>query len=179
MGLFYSFNSCPELIGYTDAGYLSDPHKAKSQTGYLITCGGTAISWRSTKQTLTATSSNHAELIAIHEASRECIWVRSMTHYIRKTSVLSPENENPLIILYEDNAACIAQLKGGYIKGDRTKHISPKFFFTHDLQKTGEIDVQQICSSDNLADLFTKALPTSTFEKLVKNIGMRQLKNLN
>ena len=57
--------------------------------------------------------------------------------------------------MYEDNAACIAQLKGGYIKGDRTKHISPKFFFTHDLQQNGEIEVQQIRSSDNLADLFT------------------------
>ena len=53
--------------------------------------------------------------------------------------------------MYEDNAACIAQLKGGYIKGDRTKHISPKFFFTHDLQQYGEIEVQQIRSSDNLA----------------------------
>ena len=44
-------------------------------------------------------------------------------------------------ILYEDNAACIAQLKGGYIKGDRAKHISPKFFFTHDLEKKGEINI--------------------------------------
>ena len=59
--------------------------------------------------------------------------------------------------MYEDNAACIAQLKEGYIKGDRTKHISPKFFFTHDLQQNGDIEVQKIRSSDNLADLFTKA----------------------
>ena len=81
-------------------------------------------------------------------------------------------------ILYEDNAACIAQLKEGYIKGDRTKHISPKFFFTHDLQKNGDIIVQQVRSCDNLADLFTKALPTSTFEKLVYHIGIRRLKNL-
>ena len=57
--------------------------------------------------------------------------------------------------MYEDNAACVAQLKGGYIKGDRTKHISPKFFFTYDLQQNGEIEVQQIRSSDNLVDLFT------------------------
>lgn len=49
-------------------------------------------------------------------------------------------------IMYEDNAACIAQLKNGYIKGDRTKHIFPKFFFTHDLQKTGEVQVQQVRS---------------------------------
>ena len=80
--------------------------------------------------------------------------------------------------MYEDNAACIAQLKGGYIKGDRTKHISPKFFFTHDLQQNGEIEVQQIRSSDNLADLFTKALPTSTFEKLRYKIGMHRLRDI-
>ena len=82
-------------------------------------------------------------------------------------------------ILYEDNSACIAQLKEGYIKGDRTKHISSKFFFTHDLQKNGDINVQQVCSSDNLVDLFTKALPTATFEKLVYNIGVRKLKDLD
>ena len=80
--------------------------------------------------------------------------------------------------MYEDNAACIAQLKRGYIKGDRTKHISPKFFFMHDLQQNGEIEVQQIRSSDNLADLFTKALPTSTFEKLRYKIGMRRLRDI-
>ena len=44
--------------------------------------------------------------------------------------------------LFEDNAACSAQIKEGYIKRDRTKHISPKFFYTHELQKSGEIDVQ-------------------------------------
>ena len=38
--------------------------------------------------------------------------------------------------------------------------------------------VQQIRSSDNLADLFIKALPTTTFKKLVHQIGMRQLKDL-
>ena len=80
--------------------------------------------------------------------------------------------------LYEDNAACIVQLKNGYIKGDRTKHISPKFFFTHDLQKKGDINVQSIRSTNNLADLFTKALPTATFEMLVHSIEMRRLRDL-
>ena len=80
--------------------------------------------------------------------------------------------------LFEDNAACIAQIKGGYIKGDRTKHISPKFFHTHELQNNGEIDIQQIRSSDNPADLFTKALPASTLKKFVRQIGMKRLKDL-
>jgi hypothetical protein len=47
--------------------------KAQSQSGHVFTYGGTAISWRSTKQTLTATSSNHAELIALYDAGRECV----------------------------------------------------------------------------------------------------------
>nr|GEV22902.1 retrotransposon like protein [Tanacetum cinerariifolium] len=66
-----------------------------------------------------------------------------------------------------------------YIKGNITKHILPKFFFTHDLQKSGDIIVQQIRSSDKLADLFTKALPTATFKKLVHSIGMRRSRNLS
>ena len=87
-----------------------------------------------------------------------------MTHHIHKVCNLFLENEAPTVI-HEDNTACITQLKDGYIKGDRVKHISPKFFFTHDLQKDGIITVQQIRSSENLADLFTKALPTSVFKK--------------
>ena len=167
------------MVGYADAGYLSDPHQARSQTGYVFIHSGAAICWRSTKQTLVATSSNHAEIIAIYEASRELVWLRNMTGHVLKESGLAvgQEKEEPTII-YEDNAACIAQLKEGYIKGDRTKHILPKFFFTHDLQKTKEVQVVQVRSSDNSADLFTKSLPTSTFRKLVHQIGMRRLKDL-
>ena len=45
LGLFYPRNSDFALVGFADAGYLSDPHKARSQTGYDFTVGGTAISW--------------------------------------------------------------------------------------------------------------------------------------
>jgi hypothetical protein len=48
-----------------------------------------------------------------------------------------------LTILYEDNA-CIVQIKEGYIKGVRSKHISSKFFSTHDFRKDDLINVCQI-----------------------------------
>ena len=177
MGLFYSKAMEPQSLCYADARYLSDPHKAQSQTGYIFTYGNTTISWRSVKQTMVATFSNHLEILAMDEASRECVWLRSMIQHIRESYGLSSIKNNPTI-LYEDNVACIAQIKGGYIKGDRTKHISPKFLYTHELQKDSEIDVQQIRSNDYLADLFTKALPSTTFKKLVRQVGMRQLKDL-
>ena len=124
-----------------------------------------------------ATSSNHAEIIALHEASRECVWLRSMSRHICSSSGIG-ENTEPTI-LYEDNAACVAQTKDGYIKSDRTKHIHPKFFsYTQELVKKKEIEIRYVQSCDNAADLFTKSLPTSIFRKHVRNIGMRHQKDL-
>jgi hypothetical protein len=144
----------------------------------VFTYGGTAISWRSIKQTLTATSSNNAELIASYDAGRECIWLRSMIQHIQEECGLESVKENPMVI-YEDNTACIAQIKEGYIKGDRTKHISSNFFSTHDLQKNGLINICQIRSSDNLADLFTKSLSRNIFEQLSHKIDIRYLKDIH
>ena len=115
--------------------------------------------------------------MALHEAGKECYWLRSVIRHIRRTCDLPSVTENPTTI-YEDNAACIAQVKGGFIKGDKTKHIAPKFFHIHELQKTEEIAVQQIRSDENLANLFTKSLPKCIFQKLTKGIGLRRLSEL-
>jgi hypothetical protein len=176
LGLFFKKNQDSTLIGYTDAGYLSDPHNARSQTGFVFLQGGTAISWKSSKQTLVATSTNHSEIIALYEASRECVWLRRMVNHIL-TSCGIGSLESPTII-YEDNAACVVQMETGYIKSNITKHIAPKLFYPHELQQHGEINILQTKSCDNLADLFTKSLPYSTFFKCVEGIGMRRLKNL-
>ena len=64
-----------KLVGYADAGYLSDPHKARSQSGYVFTYGGTAISWRSNEQTLTATSSNHCREKFLNNLHRRLVSV--------------------------------------------------------------------------------------------------------
>ncbi|GKE51531.1 hypothetical protein Tco_1486687 [Tanacetum coccineum] len=175
--LFYPNDSKEGLVGYADAGYLSDPHKARSQTRYVFLNGGAAISWRSQKQTLVATSSNHVEVIALHEASRGCVWLRSMTQLIL-TSCGLEKGRNPTLI-YEDNSACISHMKEGYVKSDRTKHIPPRFFsYTQDLIKDNQVKMRYVQSSKNSADLFTKALPTAIFRKHVHNIGMRHVRRM-
>ncbi|KAM3380141.1 hypothetical protein P3S68_005714 [Capsicum galapagoense] len=146
MSLFYSKDSSPDLTGHADVGY--------------------------TKQSIVATSSNHAEIIAIHEASRECAWLRSMIHLIREKCGV--KYDNLPIILYRDNAAYITHLKGGFINGDRTKHILPKLFYIHELQKNDDINVQQIRSTDNVIDLFTKSSPIATFRKMLHKIEMQR-----
>ena len=154
MGLFYPFASRngsnpldPQndacLVGYADIEYLSDPHKACSQTGYVFTIGNTAISQRSTKQTLVATSSNHDEILALHEAVCECTWLRAVTNHVRSTCGLHSTIDEPTII-YEDNAAYIEQIKMSFIKGDNTKHIVSKFSFNQQQQEHQKIEVKHI-----------------------------------
>ncbi|PHU21719.1 Reticuline oxidase [Capsicum chinense] len=81
-------------------------------------------------------------------------------------------------VLYRDNVACITHLNGGFIKGDRTKHTTSKLFYIHELRKNGDINVQQIRSSDNVADLFIKSPPIATFKKMVHKIGIQMLKDV-
>jgi hypothetical protein len=77
--------------------------------------------------------------------------------------------------MYEDNAACVAEIQMRYIKTNYTKHISRKLFYPHQLQESVEISILQIKSCKNIADLFTKSQLFSTLDKNVKSIGMRRL----
>ena len=110
MSLFYSKESKKQLFEYVNVGYLSDPYKVRSQTWYVFNCNGIAISWRSIKQALVATSSNHSEFITIQKASCECIGLRLMIQHIQELCKF-PSIKDSLTILFEDNAACIAQIK--------------------------------------------------------------------
>ncbi len=58
---------------------------------------------------------------------------------------------------------------------DRTNHLDPKIFFTHELEGT-EINVTAVSSHNNIADVIIKSLP-STHWKHVGNMDMRKLKD--
>jgi hypothetical protein len=84
-----------------------------SQLGYMFLHSGTTLSWKSGKQTLRATFTNHSEIIALYETSCECVWLCRMIDDIQKSYGIGGI-ESP-IIMYEDNAACVAQMQTRYI----------------------------------------------------------------
>lgn len=118
------------------------------------------------------------EILALHEASRECVWLQCIMHYIQITSNLASVIDIPTII-YENNIAYLAQIRGGYNKRDRTKYISPKFFLYSWGTTEQKNYVKQLCSTNTFTNLFVKSLLTSAFEKLVQNIGMHRLNKLS
>jgi hypothetical protein len=135
LGLWFPKRADLTMVGYVDVGSMSDPRNARSQTGFVFLCG--AISWWSVKQTLVATSTNHSKIIALYEATRECVWLRRMINHIQKSygkGVISTPT-----IIYEDNAAYVAQMHIVYVKSNLTKHIAPKFFCPTSSRRAGKL----------------------------------------
>ncbi|GJS46258.1 retrotransposon protein, putative, ty1-copia subclass [Tanacetum coccineum] len=77
MFLVYGGNMERELrvSCYTDAGYLTDADTLRSQTGYVFVLNGGVVDWKSTKQSIFATSSTDDEYIAAFDASKKAVWI--------------------------------------------------------------------------------------------------------
>jgi hypothetical protein len=68
---------------------------------------------------------------------------------------------------------CVARMQMGYIKSN----VTLNYFLDTNFEML-VISILQIKSYDNHADLFTKLLPLAIFDKCVKDIGMRRVKDL-
>ena len=69
MLVYRGMDSKLEVIGYSDSDYKGCVDDLKSTSGYIFILARGAISWKSVKQSLTATSTMQAEYVAIHEAT--------------------------------------------------------------------------------------------------------------
>ena len=103
--MFLVYGGDRELIvnGYVDASFYTDPDDSKSQTGYVFTLNGGAVSWCSSKQSVVAGSTCEAEYIAASEAANEGVW---MKEFISDLGVI-PSASGPMRI-FCDNTGAIA-----------------------------------------------------------------------
>ena len=60
-------------------------------------------------------------------------------------------------LMYGDNQGAIALCKNRMVS-QRSKHIGVRYHFIRDLILEGTMTVEYVCSDDNIADMFTKAL---------------------
>nr|GFA47271.1 hypothetical protein [Tanacetum cinerariifolium] len=151
---------------YTDAGYLMDAENLKSQTGYVFVLNGGVVDWKSTKQSIFATSSTDAEYVAAFDASKEAVWIRK---FISGLGIV-PTIKEP-ISMYCDNTGAITIAKDdGVTKGAR--HFRAKVHYLRKTIKLCDVKIEKIHIDDNLADPFTKALAFPKHSELTRNIGL-------
>ncbi|RVW92863.1 Retrovirus-related Pol polyprotein from transposon TNT 1-94 [Vitis vinifera] len=75
--LTYRRSSHLEIVGYSDSDFAGCLDSRRSTSGYIFMLAGGAVSWKSVKQTLIASSTMEAEFIACYEASNHGIWLRN------------------------------------------------------------------------------------------------------
>jgi len=149
------------LSAYSDATWMDSREtpgvddKYKNQYGYCTFVDNCLISWKSKRQKSRAGSSMESEFYAADECAREVVWLR------RLLAELGMPQEGPTVI-YEDNKACISYSKNN-TNHDRTKHIDNRAYQLRDFVKSGNIKLVHVCTTDQLADMFTKHQLQHTF----------------
>ncbi|GJU73448.1 retrotransposon protein, putative, ty1-copia subclass [Tanacetum coccineum] len=143
-----------------------DTYDMKSQTGYVFILNGGAVDWKSTKQSIFATSSTDVEYITAFDASKEAVWIRK---FISGLGVVPTIEEH--INMYCDNTRAIAIAKDhGVTKGAR--HLCAKVYYLRKTIKMGDVKIEKVDTDDNLADPFTKDLAFPKHYELTEKIGM-------
>ena len=89
--------------GYTDASFQTNMDDFRSQSGYVFTMNGRAVSWKSSKQATIADSKTEVEYIAASGAAKDAVWYKK---FISELGVV-PIIVDP-ISLYCDNNGAIA-----------------------------------------------------------------------
>lgn len=154
------------LIGYADANWAENRADRKSNSGYIFKLNGGTIIWNSKKQNTVALSSAEAEIIALSEATKEALWIKQLLAEIDQP-VKTP------IIIYEDNQSCKKFVENGKAS-NRTKHIDVKYLFTKDYINKQIISCEYCPTDDMTADIFTKPLNRTKFEKFRKSLMLHE-----
>ncbi len=141
------------------------PISVKSRTGYVTTFASCPILWSSKLQSEVALSTTEAEYIAMSQATRDLIPMRSLLQEFSKATQLIVGDTITHSTIFEDNKGCV-ELASAPKLCPRTKHIGLKYHHFRSHVASGAIKIQWIDTTNQLADIFTKPLPISTFEYL-------------
>jgi len=162
--VFRAKDSAPVIEAFADADWANDPTDRRSLTGYLFRVCSAAVSWLTRKQSTIALSSTEAELVALSVAVCHGKWL------VRLLRDLEKEPELP-VVYHEDNQSTIRVVEDERDSG-RLKHVDVRHRFVHEEIQRGQVLVKYIPTGDQIADIMTKGLPLSVFQKHRTNLGL-------
>jgi hypothetical protein len=143
---------------YVDADHARDQVTRRSVTGILLLLNNTPVSWISKRQKTVETSTYGSEMAASRIAVEMIISLRYMLHMlgvrIEESSLLIGDNMSVVL----NTTIPASALK--------KKHQACNYHKIRECIASGIIRYGHIKSGDNVADLLTKPLPRSIFEKL-------------
>jgi hypothetical protein len=151
-----------KLTAYADADYASEAASRRSVSGNLAIFGGGPVLWSSRLQACVTLSTVEAEYVSLCGVAQSVIWLRGLLQD------LGAPQRQPTVI-YEDNLGAISLAKGQQV-GRRSKHIDVRYHYVREQHEGGVIEVTHCASADMLADILTKPLGATVFDRLKNQI---------
>ena len=94
----------------------------------------------------------------------ECVWLRWLLTNLDVGQQLSTT-------IFTDSKSALAIVRNPFFHAC-TKHIEVHYHYVRERLFAGEIGLAYVPTQDNIADLFTKALPREKFEAFRKALGL-------
>jgi len=166
MGVKY-FKHGPAIIleAYVDSDWKKCTKTRRSTSGYVFYLNKCPISWYSKLQDTVAMSSVEAEIIALGTSVQEALYVRGLL------KELGYAQEKPTIIYVDNSGAKSYGTNPGQYSGKRNmRHIELRYYFIREHVRNGNIEIRQVPSAQNIADIFTKALPRPQHDTLKEDL---------
>jgi hypothetical protein len=149
---------------YSDSDFGGCRITGRSTSGVVMMHAGGIISWLSQRQATVATSTTEAEIIAATEAVKEVIWLQRLFESLNVTLKHIP-------VLQVDNSAAVKLAQNPEFHR-RTKHIDLKNLFIREKVCDGTIDIAQISTNQQVADIMTKPLDRVRLGYLCSCMGL-------
>ncbi|XP_057723450.1 secreted RxLR effector protein 161-like [Arachis stenosperma] len=156
-----------QLYGWCDFDWAGYPLMCRSLTGWFIQFGTAPISWKIQKQQTVSASSAEAEYRSMAKTTRKLIWINDILSSLHVSHPAS-------IRLYCDSQAALHIAKNSVFH-KRTKHFEVDCHFIWDEIIHNRLLSSYIPTHLQLADIFTKALGTKQFGKLLVKLGIQNL----
>ena len=162
-----------EIIGYSDSDFAGCRDSMKSTSGYIYLLTGGAISWKSVKQSIVASSTMAAEFVTCYEASNHGIWLRNFVTRLRIMDGI----ERPLK-LFCDNKSSVLYSNNNR-SSTKSKFIDIKFLVVKERVQSGLISIEHIGTNSMIADPLTKGLPPKVFHEHTAHTGVVSLQDVS